>query len=238
MMSASDLLVAGTVLLIPFLALITLGEKHLLHAIIARGMLGVAAAIAYALIGAPDVALTEALMGALLVTLLYVVVFTSTGEFRVGYVELPPLVHTDKEKPQGFMVDLLEAFAGSAGIKARFVLFENGESLKEARQEGVMDMAIGPFVQPHDSGDGYLNLPVVETMVYPMGGGEWLDILRVLEKRRSGEDIPLEGESESAFYSILISEDAHDLRDMLLKFTSEERHILEDLRSRYLGERA
>lgn len=237
-MSASELMVVGSVLLIPFLAILTLREKHILHAIIGRGMLGIAAAIAYALMGAPDVAVTEALMGALLVTLLYVVVFTSTGEFRVGYVELPPLVQRDKEKLEGYMVDLIRGFGHSAGLKPRFVFFDSRETLMEALNEGLMDMAIGPFVQPFDSGKEYLALPLVETKVYQTSDGEWLDVIRA--KFRSG--IPWTEQADTkvfqAFYSVLVSEDAHDLREMLSRFVEDEGKAgIPSLREKYLGER-
>ena len=236
-MSFSDLMVLGTVLLIPFLAILTLREEHILHAIIGRGMLGIAAAIAYALMGAPDVAVTEALMGALLVTLLYVVVFTSTGEFRVGYIELPPLVQHDKERSEGFMVELLEEFGRSAGIKPRFIPFESRDALREALYEGFMDMAVGPFVQPFDSGRGYLNLPIVETKVYRVGE-EFLDVLSAVNRSRiSGSDL-FDANPYKAFYSVLISEDAHDLMDMLSRFIENEgRASILSLREKYLGEK-
>ncbi len=237
-MSPSDLMIIGAVLLIPFLALLTLREEHILHAIIGRGMLGIAAAIAYALMGAPDVAVTEALMGVLLVTLLYVVVFTSTGEFRVGYVELPPLVQYDKEKLEGYMVELLEDFGRSAQIQPRFIPFESRDALLDALKEGLVDMAVGPFVQPFDSGKGHLTLPLVETKVFKTGEGEWLDVLSARYRHGSEGLEQSSAQVYKAFYSVLVSEDAHDLREMLSRFIEdEEKAEILFLRGKYLGER-
>ena len=235
-MPIRDILVVGTVLLIPVLALFTLREQHLLHAIIGRGMLGIAAAAAYALMGAPDVAVTEALMGAMLVTLLYVVVFSSTGKFRVGYVELPPFVQTGIDGPEGFMIELLENFGNAAGVKPDFIPFDDREALKDALKEGTMDMAVGPFVRPDDDGEGYLNLPIVETMVYADGNGNWLDLLRFIERKSKSGRTREAVNSRKAFYSILVSEDAHDLMDMLTVFTGDSGgEQLRRLTDKYLG---
>jgi putative multicomponent Na+:H+ antiporter subunit B len=237
-MSFSDILVIGTSMLIPVLAVLTLREQHLLHAIIGKGMLGIAAAAAYAMMGAPDVAVTEALMGALLVTLLYVVVFSSTGRFRVGYVELSPLVQKGVEGPEGFLIELLRDFGRASGIRPDFIPFDNRESLKGALKNGTMDMAIGPFVHPHDDGRGYLNMPIVETLIYGGGEGEdWRDLLRLLENRGDSADIR-KRTPEKAFYSVLVAEDAHDLMDMLSRFIEKnESGYIKRIMDEYLGGR-
>ena len=235
----SDLLVVGIILLMPLLAFFTLREEHLLHSIIGRGMLGIVAAIGYALMGSPDVAVTEALMGALLFTLLYVVVFTSAGEIRVGYVEVPILVQHDKDRLEGYQVEILSRFGKSAGLKPTFVSFENRETLIEAVQEGYMDMAIGPFVLPFDSGEGYLTLPMVETKVFVDDKGQWIDVLRARYSTETKGFDTTAARGEQGFYSVLLSEDAYDIRDMLFSFMGDEEESgIPDLRRKYLGERS
>jgi len=236
-MTGHGLLVIGAVLLMPVMAFFTLREDHILHAIIGRGMLGIAAAIAYALMGAPDVAVTEALMGAFLVTLLYVVVFSSGDEFRVGYVELPMMVSKESEKLEGFAVDLLTEFGRKIKVKPSFVPFESRQALLDAVREGYMDMAIGPFVYPFDESDNYLTLPILETRIFKKNGGEWIDLLSLLYGSENRTFDRSSAEMEKGFYSVLLSEDAHDLNDILFSFMGDEDNLtVPELKKKYFGE--
>ena len=229
-------LVVMLVLSLPVIAVMILREKHLLHAIIGRGMLGIIAAVTYALLGAPDVAVTEALMGALLVTLLYVVVFVSSGEFRVGYVELPPLIQHGREGLEGYLFELIGLFGSSIGLKPMFVPFSDREELLDELQNGMMDLAVGAFVEVFDCRESCTALPVVETKVMDQGKGRWVDILRA---RSAGSDAikgsAMTGVVRQAHYSILVSEDAHDLEDMLTRFMEEDREELMILKKKHLG---
>ena len=219
-MNSSDLLVIGAAAFIPILSVLTLREGHILHAIIGRGMLGIAAAIAYALMGAPDVAVTEALMGAFLVTLLYVVVFSTAGELRVGYVETPDLVYTGEGEPEGSLVDLLADFGKTAGIQPNFILFESRETLLDAVREGYMDLAIGPFTLPCDAGSDYFSLPVMKTAGEKSGAEEQTaSALKVLGTELS----ETRGEIQHPSYAVLLSEDAHDIQDLLFSYMEERK---------------
>jgi len=57
------------------------------HALVIRGILGAVAALVYALFGAADVALTEALVGTMLSITLYAVAVRSSLTMRVGVLE-------------------------------------------------------------------------------------------------------------------------------------------------------
>lgn len=218
-MNSSDLLVIGAAALIPILSFLILREGHILHAIIGRGMLGMAAAIAYALMGAPDVAVTEALIGAFLVTLLYVVVFSTAGEFRVGYVETPVLVYKGEEKPEGSLVELLLNFGKTAGIQPNFIPFESRETLLEAVREGYMDLGIGPFILPFDDSSDYSSLPVVRT-TGGKGGTEERTV--AAEKDFGPEFTESREEIQDAYYAVLLSEDAHDIQELLSNYMKEQ----------------
>jgi putative multicomponent Na+:H+ antiporter subunit B len=236
-MTGSGVLVIGAVLLMPVMAYLTLREEHILHAIIGRGMLGIAAAIAYALMGSPDVAVTEALMGAFLVTLLYVVVFSSGDEFRVGYLEIPQLVTREGKNLEGYAVELLSLFGKEIKVKPNFVPFENREALLEAVREGYMDMALGPFIFPADSSDNYLTLPFLETRIYRNSRGEWMDLLRIMYTQEGRIFDRSSAEVEKGFYSVLMSEDAHDLKDMLFSYMGDEENLdVVELKTKYFGE--
>ncbi len=60
-------------LILPFLGIFLIRSKSPIQALIYRSFLGSIAALIYSLIGAPDVALTEVLVGTLLSTLIYIV---------------------------------------------------------------------------------------------------------------------------------------------------------------------
>lgn len=81
----NEWLLTAFVALLPVTALATVIQKRPLHAILARGMLGVSAALVYGMLGAPDVALTEALMGTLLTLLLYLVAVRSAMTVKIGW---------------------------------------------------------------------------------------------------------------------------------------------------------
>jgi putative multicomponent Na+:H+ antiporter subunit B len=57
------------------------------HALITRGILGAVSALIYTILGAADVALTEALVGAFLATMLYAIAVRSSLVLRLGVVE-------------------------------------------------------------------------------------------------------------------------------------------------------
>ena len=60
-------------LILPFLGIVLIRSKSPIQALIYRSFLGSIAALIYSLIGAPDVALTEVLVGTLLSTLIYII---------------------------------------------------------------------------------------------------------------------------------------------------------------------
>lgn len=76
----------GLAALLPVTALVTVIQKRPFFALISRGMMGAVAALLYAVLGAPDVALTEALMGTLLTILLYVIAVRSSMVVKVGWL--------------------------------------------------------------------------------------------------------------------------------------------------------
>ena len=59
--------------ILPFLGIFLIQSKSPIQALIYRSFLGSVAALIYSLIGAPDVALTEVLVGTLLSTLIYII---------------------------------------------------------------------------------------------------------------------------------------------------------------------
>jgi putative multicomponent Na+:H+ antiporter subunit B len=77
-----DLLLPITALL-PVTALLLVSQSNPYQTLVLRGILGSVATLLYALLGAPDVALTEALVGTLLSTTLYAVALRSSMALRL-----------------------------------------------------------------------------------------------------------------------------------------------------------
>ena len=77
-----DLLLPITALF-PLTAILLVTQKNPYQTLVLRGILGSVATLLYALLGAPDVALTEALVGTLLSTTLYAVALRSAMALRL-----------------------------------------------------------------------------------------------------------------------------------------------------------
>ena len=76
-MLSSEMLTVAIVALMPLTALLLVMQSNPYRALIVRGVLGAIAALTYALFGAADVALTEALVGTLLSMTLYAIAIRS-----------------------------------------------------------------------------------------------------------------------------------------------------------------
>ena len=73
--------------LLPLSALMLVTQVNPYHALVIRAILGAVAAIVYAVLGAADVALTEALVGTMLAVTLYVIAVRSSLVMRLGILE-------------------------------------------------------------------------------------------------------------------------------------------------------
>jgi putative multicomponent Na+:H+ antiporter subunit B len=85
---ASDLpLLLPITALLPLTAILLVAQGNPYQTLVLRGILGAVAALVYALLGAADVALTEALVGTLLSTTLYAVALRSSMVLRLGCID-------------------------------------------------------------------------------------------------------------------------------------------------------
>lgn len=77
--------------LLPLTGILLVAQSNPYQTLVLRGLLGAVSALIYALLGAADVALTEALVGTLLSTTLYAVALRSSMVLRVAVrAGLPP----------------------------------------------------------------------------------------------------------------------------------------------------
>jgi putative multicomponent Na+:H+ antiporter subunit B len=75
------------VALLPLAAGMVVLQTNPYHALVLRGILGAIAALVYAVLGAADVALTEALVGTMLAITLYAIAVRSSMVMRLGILE-------------------------------------------------------------------------------------------------------------------------------------------------------
>jgi putative multicomponent Na+:H+ antiporter subunit B len=96
--------------LLPLSALMLILQSNPYHALVIQGIVGAVAALVFAVLGAADVALTQALMGTLLAITLYAIAVRSSLVMRLGVLEdgaivqsaLPKAIETDDESlPDG-----------------------------------------------------------------------------------------------------------------------------------------
>ncbi len=107
--------VIAIVALLPLTAVMLVVQVNPYHALVMRGILGAIAALVYALLGAADVALTEALVGTMLSITLYAVAVRSSMTVRIGMLgvasETSPVVDSargsvaDKSTAHKFVID-------------------------------------------------------------------------------------------------------------------------------------
>lgn len=88
------------VALLPLTALMLVFQVNPYHALVIRAILGAVAALVYAVLGAADVALTEALVGTMLAVTLYVIAVRSSLVMRLG-------VLTDIHRQESYFVELI-----------------------------------------------------------------------------------------------------------------------------------
>lgn len=81
-----DVYLIAITALLPLTAVMLVLQVNPYQALVMRGILGAIAALVYALFGAADVALTEALVGTMLSITLYAVAVRSSMEMRLGWV--------------------------------------------------------------------------------------------------------------------------------------------------------
>ncbi len=82
-----DIYLYMIIALLPLTSCLVVLQVNPYHALALRGILGAIAALVYAVLGAADVALTEALMGTLLAITLYAVAVRSSLVLRLGVLE-------------------------------------------------------------------------------------------------------------------------------------------------------
>lgn len=124
-----DLYLLVIVALLPLSAIMLTVQVNPYHALIIRGILGAVAALVYTVLGAADVALTEALVGTLLAITLYAVAVRSSLVMRLGV--LTAEVETHGEKIDA-IYEQLRTMLSTRYLRLKIVPYETRADLDQA----------------------------------------------------------------------------------------------------------
>nr|WP_199313417.1 DUF4040 domain-containing protein [Leptolyngbya sp. FACHB-671] len=124
------------VALLPLAAAMVIFQTNPYHALVIRGILGAIAALVYTVLGAPDVALTEALVGTLLAISLYAVAVRSSLVLRLGVLKDEAVTSNLTEPPQkqSFrqLLENLRIVFGKHYMRVELVPYIDEEDLNQA----------------------------------------------------------------------------------------------------------
>lgn len=131
----NDLYLYVIIALLPLTAILQLFQVNPYHALVLRGILGAVAALVYAVLGAADVALTEALVGTMLAMMLYAVAVRSSLVMRLGVLADKDMEAEEKaeEDPQfGELIEEFKAIVGKHHLRLELVPYTSTRSLRQA----------------------------------------------------------------------------------------------------------
>lgn len=119
--------------LLPLSALMLVVQVNPYHALVIQGILGSLAALIFAILGAADVALTQALVGTLLGITLYVVTVRSSMVMRLGVIQ-DDNSQPDSETTSHFaqLMDDLRAIFGKRHLRLELVPYTDTQTLQKA----------------------------------------------------------------------------------------------------------
>lgn len=233
-MEKIDVVGIAIVLLLPITAIMTIVQRRLLHAVISRAVFGISASLVYMYLKAPDVAITEALMGAILVTLLYVIAIKSSGIVRVGFVPVYMLMEKVKDEMQGVEAEILKRFFTHHHLKYRLVEFENQRELIQALKDGFIDVACGGILAS-EAGKN-LRITYLETKRLEVEDGRMLDLVRARYEVIMGKLHPsLLKIVENDFYVFVVSKENEYLHELLTNFIQEKQEEVRNIVKEHIG---
>ncbi len=120
--------------LLPLSALMLILQTNPYHALVVQGIVGAVATLVFAVLGAADVALTQALMGTLLAITLYAIAVRSSLVMRLGVLE-DGSIKTDDESHLGQLMDELRTIFGKHYMRLEVVPYTNTQALHRALME-------------------------------------------------------------------------------------------------------
>ncbi len=154
--------------LLPIVAVAALSQRRRLAAIIGMGLFSFLLAVVYLLLHAPDVALTEATIGAALITAIYVLAIRRTGRLAVVADEAPGLLAREGDRIVGLEYEILDRFARHLGLDLSVQIVPHRDVAESVRC-GEADIGGGGLVP--SGGEGALaTRQHLETALFTIGG--------------------------------------------------------------------
>lgn len=139
-----DSVLAVIVVLLPLTASLVVTQVNPYHALVMRGILGTIAALIYALFGAADVALTEALVGTMLSITLYAIAVRSSLSMRLGVIEGSPVLDASSFEARQFLQQVRQGLQPQH-MRLELAAYGNAEQLEAAlRDREVHSIALEP----------------------------------------------------------------------------------------------
>ncbi len=135
--------------LLPLSASMLVFQVNPYHALAIRGILGAVAAMLYAILGAADVSLTEALMGTMLAITLYAIAIRSSLVMRLGILENV----VEKDSNFGQLIDDFRSIFDKHYMRLELVPYINTQALQRA----LMEKEIHGTCIPSEHKDGDSN---------------------------------------------------------------------------------
>lgn len=126
-----DIYIYLIVALLPISALMLMLQVDPYQALVIRGILGAIAVFSYIILGAADVALTEALMGTMLGVALYIVAVRSSFVMRLGIIDNP--VNHEQDNPDfSQLKKYLQQVISKVYLRLELISYGDEETLKNA----------------------------------------------------------------------------------------------------------
>lgn len=129
-----DSYIYGIVALLPLAAVMLTVQVNPYNALVIRGILGAIAALVYVVLGAADVALTEALVGTMLAITLYAVAVRSSLVMRVGILK-DDLSQADSSQPLALSIASFKTVANKYHLRLELLPYPDFQSLGQALLE-------------------------------------------------------------------------------------------------------
>ncbi|NJK38779.1 MAG: DUF4040 domain-containing protein [Oscillatoriales cyanobacterium RM2_1_1] len=135
----NDVYIYVIVVLLPLVAGMVVFQTNPYHALVIRGILGAIAAMVYSVLGAADVALTEALVGTMLAITLYAIAVRSSMVMRLGMLQLQ--AKDGAEPPENGDLDFislmkeLRTIFNKRHMQLELVIYTNPQALHRALME-------------------------------------------------------------------------------------------------------
>ena len=124
----TDSYLYGIVALMPIAASMLVFQANPYHALVIRGILGAVSALIYAVLGAADVALTEALVGTLLAVMLYAIAVRSSLVMRLGVLDS----ESERSDRMGQLLDDLRRVFDKYHLRLELVPYATSQALERA----------------------------------------------------------------------------------------------------------